>query len=88
MEVKIVDTAKGKGKFEVYGADNTLMNLLREELAKNKDVEFATYSQPHPLLDGYVLTVRADNPEKEVKKALSEMKSSAKGIRAAFKSAK
>jgi DNA-directed RNA polymerase subunit L len=64
------------------------MNLLRDNLSKDKGVAFATYSQPHPLLDGYLLTVRSDNPEKDVKKALAELKSEAKEIRAAFKSAK
>jgi DNA-directed RNA polymerase subunit L len=88
MEVKLIDTVKRKGKFEVYGVDNILMNLLRDELAKDKEVDFVTYSQPHPLLDGYVLTVKADNPGKEVKKALAGLKSEVKGMKSAFKSAK
>jgi len=88
MEVKIIDSSKDKVKFEVLGADYTLMTLLKEKLAKDKDVVFATYSQPHPLLEGFVVTVRGSNPEKEVKRALAELKSEAKEIKAAFKATK
>jgi DNA-directed RNA polymerase subunit L len=88
MEVKIVENKKGKLKFEVYGADHGLMNLLREELAEDKNVEFSTYSTPHPLLDGFVVTVMGKDPQASTKKAMSAMKSYSKDVLAAFKKAK
>lgn len=88
MEVKVLESTKDKMRFEVYGADHTLMTMLREELLKNKNVEFSTYSTPHPLLPGFVVTVTGKDPEKEVKKALAGIKDSAKEIKAAFKKAK
>jgi DNA-directed RNA polymerase subunit L len=88
MEAKIIDGTKDKARFEIYGADHNLMNLLKARLATNKDVEFVTFSQPHPLLDGFVLTIKGNDPEKLLKKGLAELKSDAKELRAAFKSAK
>ena len=88
MEVKIVEKKKDKLKFEVYGSDHGLMNLLREELAADKNVDFSTYSTPHPLLDGFVVTVIGKDPEASVKKALSAMESYSKDVKAAFAKAK
>lgn len=88
MEVKIVESSKDKLKFEVYGADHALMNLLRDKLANTKGIEFATYSQPHPLLEGFLVTVVGNDPEKAVKRAVSELKSDMKEVKAALKAAK
>lgn len=88
MEVKILEKGKDTVKFEVYGADHALMNMIREELAKSKGVEFATYSQPHPLLEGFVVTVKGKDAEKEIKSALAAVKKDAKDIKAAVAKAK
>jgi DNA-directed RNA polymerase subunit L len=88
MDVKILEHTKGKLRFEVYGTDHGMMNLLTKKLSENKEVEFTTYSVPHPLLDGMVVTVLGKDPEKEVKKALSELKADTKEWSAAFKKAK
>ncbi len=88
MEVKIVDSTKDRIKFEIHGTDHAMMNLLRDKLAKTKGVDFATYSQPHPLIEGFMVTVRGDDPEKLVKRALSEVKSDMKEVKAAMKAAK
>ena len=88
MEVKILEHGKDKLRFEVYGADHPLMGLLAKKLSSSKTVEFATYSVPHPLLEGFVVTVKAADPEKEVKKAFAEMKGDASEIAMAFKKAK
>ncbi len=85
METKIISKKKGETRFEIRGADHALMGLLREELLKSKSVEFATYSTPHPLLEGFALTVRAKDPRKEVEKALSALKKDAAAAKKAFK---
>lgn len=39
------------------GEDHTILNLIVDELNKDKHVAFAAYRQEHPLTDEYVLTV-------------------------------
>ena len=34
--------------YSFYGEDHTLGNLLRNQIVKNKNVEFCAYSVPHP----------------------------------------
>jgi len=34
--------------FSFYNEDHTLGNLLRNQIVKNKNVEFCAYSVPHP----------------------------------------
>lgn len=34
--------------FSFYDEDHTLGNLLRNQIVKNKEVEFCAYSVPHP----------------------------------------
>jgi DNA-directed RNA polymerase subunit L len=88
MEVKVREGSKDKLAFEVYGADRTIMNLLVEKLRESKSVEYALFSVPHPLLDGFVVTVKATDAEKEVKSALKALKVDADELKAAFKKAK
>jgi len=88
METKILEHKKDKLKIEVIGADHTLLGLLREELTKDKSIEFSTYSRPHPLLEGYVVTVRGKTPEASLKKALAAVTKDSKELAAAFKKAK
>ncbi len=88
MEVKKLEDKKGKAKFEIKGADHLLVNLLVQKLLESRNVEFATYSRPHPLLEGFVLTVRGKKPEDEVKKAVKEVKKDAASMKKALTSAK
>lgn len=85
MEIKLVEKKDDKLKFEVYGADHAIMNLLRDKVEHEKGVDFATYSTPHPLLDGYVMTVRGKKPEKVVEKALSDLKKENKSLASSLK---
>lgn len=88
MDTKIVEHTKDTLKFEVYDSDHALMGLLIKKLSASKGVDVAIYSVPHPLFDGFLVTVKGKDPEKEVKKALSELKGDAAEIKAAFKKAK
>jgi DNA-directed RNA polymerase subunit L len=88
MDVKIIENKKDSLRVEIRGTDHAMMNLLREKLESDKGVDFSTYSEPHPLLDGFVVTVKGKEPEASFKKALAELKADAKGISAAFKKAK
>lgn len=88
METKVIKETKGKLQVEVLGADHALMNLVRSKLTEDKGVEFATYSKPHPLLEGFVLTVKGKDPRASVKSALAGVKKEAEEAKAAFKKAK
>lgn len=88
MDVKIIEHTKGTLKFEVYDTDHAMMGLLTKKLNESKGVEFATYSVPHPLLDGFLVTVKGKDPEKEVKKALAGLKSDTAEISSVFRKAK
>jgi len=88
MEIKVIEEKKDSLQFEVYGADHVLMNLLRDELEGDKTVDFTTYSTPHPLLDGYLVTVKGKDPQASVKRALGAVKSEVKDIKDSFKKAK
>ncbi len=88
MEAKIIEKKKGKTRFSLKGVDHTLMNLLTKKLMESKGVEFATYSVPHPLLEEFQLTVKARDPEGEVKKALDGLKKETAQMGKAFRTAK
>lgn len=74
MDIKIVENKKEKLRFEVHGGDHALMNLLIKHLESDPDVIFSTYSVPHPLLEGFMVTVRGKDPQGSVKKALTAMR--------------
>ncbi len=88
MDTKILEHKKDKIKFELTGVDHTVLGLLREELSKDKSVDFATYAKPHPLLEPFTLTIRGKDPEKSLKDALKAVNKDVKDIAAAFKKAK
>jgi DNA-directed RNA polymerase subunit L len=88
MEVKIIENKADKLKFGVFGVDHVLMNLLVEQLTKDKDVVFSTYSEPHPLLDGFEVTVRGKDPISSVEKAIAAAGKDIKEIESALAKAK
>jgi DNA-directed RNA polymerase subunit L len=88
MDIKIIENKKDSLRVEIHGTDHAMMNLLRGKLESGKEVDFSTYSEPHPLLDGFVVTVKGKDSEASFKKALAELKADAKEISAAFKKAK
>jgi len=45
------------------GEDHTLLNLVVDELNRDKHVAFAAYRQKHPLTEEYMLTVVTDGGE-------------------------
>ena len=88
METKVVEKGKEVLKVEVRGADHAIMGMLRDKLTEDKTVEFATYYVPHPLLEGFVISLRGKDPEKSLKTAVAGMKEDAKALEAAFQKAK
>ncbi len=63
MEIHVLEKEKNKLKFEIKGEDNTLSNILRNELWNDKDVTLSGYKIEHSLLSQPVFTVESDNPK-------------------------
>jgi len=76
MEVKVVSKSKNELRMEIIGEDHTFCNLLQNVLLEDKNVEFAGYDQPHPLIRSsilYLKTKREVSPEKTLLTALGNV---------------
>ena len=69
MDYKVVE--KGKDYIEVELTDKALPNALLPIL-DGAGIDAYAY-EPHPLKPGYRLHITADNPEKELKKAVDTL---------------
>ena len=76
MEMKIVENKKDVLEIEFY--DKTLPNVLMKQL--NADGVDAYVYEKHPLFPGYRLNVKASDPMKALKKALSAVEKDWKGF--------
>lgn len=77
MEVKTLENKKEKMIFELVGGDNTLANMLVEELWNDKSIKAAGYSVDHPLKGVPKIVVETDGKETAsdaVKKAIDRLK--------------
>eukprot|EP00638_Chattonella_subsalsa_P000130 CAMPEP_0117746030 /NCGR_PEP_ID=MMETSP0947-20121206/7715_1 /TAXON_ID=44440 /ORGANISM="Chattonella subsalsa, Strain CCMP2191" /LENGTH=121 /DNA_ID=CAMNT_0005563299 /DNA_START=64 /DNA_END=429 /DNA_ORIENTATION=- len=59
------------GTFILNKEDHTLSNLLRMQLLRDKNVKFAGYMHPHPLLQHNVLRIQTMDPPANPIEALS-----------------
>jgi len=60
MEIKILDDKKNKMIFEIKGADHTLCNALKKEIAEDKHVKISSYSIRHPQISLPQMIVETD----------------------------
>jgi len=58
LELKILKKNAQELKLEIKGEGHTFCNLLESVLLEDKDVEFAGYDVPHPLISNTILFVR------------------------------
>lgn len=64
-------------EMEFNGEGHTLLNLIQSNLLKDKQVEMAGYTVPHPLMDKSRLFIKLNSGEahlKVLKKALNSSK--------------
>ena len=61
------------GKLSVKMDDLTLAVLLNDYVWKQRGINFAAFSRKHPDLDRPEVIVRANNPEKKLKKASEKL---------------
>jgi len=66
MQVKIVKEDASSLEIDVTGADQSLLQIIQEELLDDKRVTFAAYNKPHPLLKNQTMrvAVKEGNPKK------------------------
>lgn len=75
MKINVLSKSKNEIKIELEGAGHTLCNLLQKKLLENKNVDFAGYDVPHPLVTKAIFYVRmngASKPEVALIKAANE----------------
>lgn len=75
MKINITKREKGYIEMDFSGESHTFLNLLQSSLLKNKNVEMAGYSKPHPLMDRsrlFIKLKRGDNILEIVKRATGE----------------
>lgn len=84
MKIEVLENEKEKIKIEV--ADVTLVNLLNENIWKEK-VEFSAYNIDHPYLSKPVLVVKSKNPKKSVVDAAERILEDVKAARKQFSAA-
>ncbi len=81
MEIRVLEEAKNRIRFEVKGEDHTLCNLLRKELWNNKHVTVSGYNIDHPLVSEPIMLVETDgkeDPRKVLIKAVDSLKNKTK----------
>jgi DNA-directed RNA polymerase subunit L len=86
MKIEVLENEKDKVKLEIH--DNlTLVNLLNENVWKQKGVDVSAYSTQHPYLSKPVLLVKAKDPKKVILDAAEQIIEDATELKKQFKNA-
>lgn len=87
MNIEILEESKNKIHFKVEGEDHTILNLLKEELWKDKDVKIAAYRMDHPLVGIPEMTVEvaSGDPKKAIKDAVKRLEKTLDKFKDEFK---
>ncbi len=66
MQVKIIKEDSNSLEIDVTGADQSLLQIIQEELLRDERVSFAAYNKPHPLLKNQIMriAVKEGDPKK------------------------
>jgi len=60
LEIKVVKLSGDYLELEITGEDHTLGNLIAGSLRKVQGVKYASYYQPHPLIDAISIKLMTD----------------------------
>jgi DNA-directed RNA polymerase subunit L len=77
MRLKIKTNEDDRIEIIFGGEGHTLLNLLQSSLLKDKYVEMAGYSKPHPLMDRSILFVKMkkkNDPIEALKRSAADAK--------------
>jgi len=64
LKLKILKRNSQELKLEIEGEGHTFCNLLESVLLEDKNVEFAGYDVPHPLISNTILFIRTKKGKK------------------------
>ena len=80
MQVKIIKEDSTSLEIDVTGADQSLLQIVQEELLDDRRVAFAAYNKPHPLLKNQTMrvVVRDGDPKKAFSDACDKAASRSK----------
>ena len=85
MELRFIEDKKNLVLIEIDGVGHGFCNLLKQELAADKDVKLATYRIDHPLIGVPLMRVEGSNPKVSVKKAVKKLQKTVSDLKAEFK---
>ncbi len=90
MELKILEETKDTITFELIGEGHTLCNALKNELVQDEEVEFATYSIPHPLIGIPKMKIKTKkgDPREAILRAIERLRKKNKAFAAGFEKPK
>ena len=71
MNVEVVE--KSDEKLKVRVNDLTLVNLLNENIWKQRRLDYAAYNVEHPYLAQPVITVKSKDPKKSLVEAADQI---------------
>lgn len=76
MELRLVSKTDKKMEIEVIGENDTLLNLLKQRLLQDANVETATYIMGHPYLDNpkFIVETRSGKPDAALKNAAKDLR--------------
>jgi len=77
LQVKVIKSTVNYLELEVEGEEHTLGNLISGALREIKGVKFASYYQPHPLLQKIVIKILTDgsiSPKEALLQAINNSK--------------
>jgi DNA-directed RNA polymerase subunit L len=89
MDIEILEETKNKLHFKIKGEDHTILNLLKEELWKDKNVKTAAYRMDHPLIgipEMIVEVTQGNDPKKAIKDAVKRIEKNLDKLKDEFKS--
>jgi DNA-directed RNA polymerase subunit L len=70
MSLEIVKSEKNFLELKYKGDAHTILNLIKKRLLEDKNVSFAGYNKPHPLINESILVIKTKkgDPKKVLKK--------------------
>lgn len=83
MKVEVLEDENDVLKIEIH--DNlTLVNLLNENIWKQRGLDYAAYAQDHPYISKPVLVVKSKNPKRSLLDAADRIIEDVKELRKQF----
>lgn len=83
MKVSILEQSKDKLKIELKGHSTTFANLIKKELWKNDNMDFAAVVKSHPYMKEPELTIKTTkgSPEKALESAVEVLVDQVKALK-------